>query len=349
MENSAAITPKAVREDATLQHELMRNEVFFPALPGVKDAVEQALNEVHKHGDIFAAGLSARIAAEINVPAEHVVVGAGSAALLQELIRTQAGPGEEVVLAWPSFEAYPAMVANVGATPVRVRLSDHRHDLDAMAAAVTDRTRLMLICNPNNPTGTVLGHDELDRLLRALPSHVTVAVDEAYHEFADPVELAEGLELHKEDDRVCVVRTFSKAYGLLGSRVGYLVGHPPLIRVLSRTLPFFRANALGQAAALAALDAADEMRRRCAVIVAERNRIRSVLGDIGLLTPDSGGNFLWLPLGEEAEAFARFCTDRGVRVWGLPGEGVRVTIGDRSACDAFVAAAAEYPGIGAQS
>jgi histidinol-phosphate aminotransferase len=328
--------------DDSAVYDLARNEVVFPPLPGVTEVVKQSIGGVYGHGDVFAAGLSARIAEEAGVPAEHVVVGAGSAALLQEIIRARAGHGDEVVLAWPSFEAYPVMVENAGATPVRVRLTGHRHDLDAMAAAVTERTRLLLVCNPNNPTGTVLGHEELRGLLRALPGHVTVVVDEAYHEFAAPGAIADGPALHRQDDRVCVVRTFSKAYGLLGLRVGHLLGHPPLTAALRRTLPFFRANMLGQAAASAALDAAAEMRRRCAAVVAERDRLRTMVREVGLPVPPSHGSFLWLPLGGDTESFVRLCADRGVRVWGLPGEGVRVSIGDRAANEAFAAAAARY-------
>ncbi|MBV8931403.1 MAG: aminotransferase class I/II-fold pyridoxal phosphate-dependent enzyme, partial [Kutzneria sp.] len=206
-----------------VRHQMARNENFYPPLPGVVEAILESAEGINRNPDVFATGLSAQIADLLGVPSAHVLAGAGSAALLHQLMSHCAGPETDVVHAWPSFEAYPVIAGNVGANPVRVPLREYTHDLDAMADAVTDRTRVVVVCNPNNPTGCVLGESELRRFLKRLPHHVTVIVDEAYREFAVSAGIADGINLYRDDERVCVIRTFSKAYGLLGLRVGFMV------------------------------------------------------------------------------------------------------------------------------
>lgn len=332
-------TPHPSSSVPAASYDMSRNESCFGPLPGVADAVLEATERVNQHRDFFASGLSIALSDELGVPAAHVVPGSGSAALLQQLLGVLAAKGGDVVHAWPSFESYPVMAANAGRRPVPVRLDDGRHDLTAMAAAATERTRVMLVCNPNNPTGTALRHQELKDFLTALPRHVMVIIDEAYMDFADPTEIADGIELYQEDERVCVVRTFSKAYGLLGARVGYAVAHPSTVAELRRTLPFFCVNTLGQAAALAALRAQGAMRMRCAAVATERDRLRSELMAQGWQVPESHSSFLWLPLGAVAVRFRDFCAEHGVSVWALPGEGVRVTVSEPVANDAFRKAA----------
>ena len=265
-------------------HQLALNENHFPPLPGVRAAIEGSIETVGLTLDALATGLAGRIAERLGVPAANVLAGAGSGALLQQFLHVHSGPGHTVVHAWPSFELYPLLVRNAGAEPVAA---------DDLAAAVDERTRVVLVCNPNNPTGEVLGHDALEALLAQLPPHVLVLVDEAYREFADEAALADALALTARDERVAVVRTFSKSHGLLGLRAGYLVGAEPVLEPLRRTSPFFRVPTVAQAAALAALDAEDEMRARCAQIAAERDRVRTGLLDLGWDVPPSGGNFWW--------------------------------------------------------
>lgn len=323
------------------RYEMARNESRYGPSLAVVQAVQESVLRVNQHLDIFGSGLSAALGAELGVPADHVVVGAGSAALLQQLLGSRAGGGE-VVQAWPSFEAYPVMASAAGLETVRVPLREYRHDLEKMAAAVTDRTRVVLLCNPNNPTGTVLGEQEIQRFLGAVSHDVLIIVDEAYREFADQQEIADGIGLYRDDERVCVVRTFSKAYGLLGLRVGYTIAHPSVAAAVRSTLPFFRANTIGQAAALAALREGAQMRDRCVAVACERDRMREVLLALGWPVPTSGGNFLYLPLGSDSKAFVDFCAERGVVLWGLPGEAARVTVGEAAANEAFLALAAEF-------
>ncbi|WP_433331019.1 aminotransferase class I/II-fold pyridoxal phosphate-dependent enzyme [Spirillospora sp. CA-294931] len=316
------------------------NENFYPPLPEVIQAIEQKLGQINRHLDALGTGLSTAIAERLDVPVEHVVNGPGSAALLQQLISAHASPGVEVVHGSPSFDQYPVMIRNAGATPVAVALRDHVLDLDAMAAAVTEMTRVVLLCNPNNPTGTALQENDLRGFLDALPDHVVVVLDEAYVDFAE--KIADGVSLYRDDERVCVVRTFSKSYGLLGLRVGYAVAHEPVAALLRRTLPFFRVSTLGQAAAVAALGAEDEVRRRCAAIARERDRLRDALLAADYAVPPTGANFLWLPLGADAIPFAAFCAERGVQLRAVPDQGVRVSVDQPTSNDLFIELAEDF-------
>lgn len=221
-------------------------------------------------------------------------------------------------------------------------LAGYDHDPGAMAAAVTDRTCAVVVCNPNNPTGTVLSRDRLLRLLDGVAADVPIVIDEAYLDFAADPESLDAVELYRRDPRVCVVRTFSKSYGLLGLRVGYLVAHDRLAGEVRRTLPFFQVNNLGQAAGLAAMAAEKQMRERCAEIARERDRVRATLLAQGWTVPPSGGNFLWLALPEAAGWFKRFCSENGVLVRETPCRGVRVTVGEPAANDFFLSLAEKF-------
>lgn len=334
---------------APVLHQMSLNETFFPPTPGVLRAVQEAAAESHRTNDALATGLTGRIAERLGVPAADVLVGPGSAALLQQLFGALTGPGSAAgpdsvaVHAWPSWEAYPMLAANAGSATVRVPLGeDGSHDLDAMADAVTDRTRMVVLCHPNNPTGTALRHSEVERFLAGLPSEVTVVIDEAYRDFVRDECAADGVTLYRDDERVCVVRTFSKSYGLLGLRVGYLVGHARTLRRLRGLQPFIRVSSTAQAAAQAALAEETEFRRRCEVISEERERLYGRLRELGWRVRPSQANFLWLPMTEGVESFTQFCADHGVLVCGKPGEGVRVTVAEREANDAFVELAGKF-------
>jgi histidinol-phosphate aminotransferase len=272
-----------------------------------------------------------------------VLVGPGSAALLQQLFSELTGPDSETVHAWPSWEAYPMLAANARSRTVKVPLRDDDcHDLDAMAGAVTDRTRMVLLCHPNNPTGTALPHADVESFLARLPSDVTVVIDEAYRDFVRDESAADGVTLYRDDERVCVVRTFSKSYGLLGLRVGYLVGHERSIGRLRALQPFIRVSNTAQAAAQAALAEEGEFRRRCEVVAEERDRLNGKLEALGWRVTPSHANFLWLPMESGVEEFTQFCADHGVLVCGKPGEGIRVTVGDREANDAVADLAGKF-------
>jgi histidinol-phosphate aminotransferase len=323
-------------------HQLSLNENPAPPLPGVREAVINAADHLNLTLDAFADGLTAAIADHHRVPSCDVMVGAGAGAILQQLLDGIACAGTEVVHATPSFWGYGPLVRNTGATPVAVSLvGNYATDVDAMVAAVTPRTRAVLLCNPNNPTGSMLGHAELTRLLDALPSDVLVVVDEAYREFADLAQIADALALYREDPRVVVVRTFSKSHGLLGLRVGYLVAAESVVTPLRATAPFFRVSTVAQAAAIAALAAEEQMRAQCEAVSVERDRLRAALMDRGVTVPPSAGNYLWLPMGD-GPRLVSFLSAHGVAVSEVGGLGVRLTVGTRESNDAVIELITEY-------
>ncbi|RLL65966.1 aminotransferase class I/II-fold pyridoxal phosphate-dependent enzyme [Streptomyces sp. Z26] len=331
-----------VTEPGAIVHQMALNETHHPPLPAVLDAVRDTAGQAHRTLDALGFGLSAALGAHHAVPPADVMVGPGSGALLQLLFTTFTGADTHTVHAWPSWEAYPMMAENAGSSVVRVPLTDERHDLDAMAAAVTDRTALVVVCNPNNPTGTVVDRGTLRPFLDRLPAHVKVVVDEAYLDFTDDGRTDDGIDLYREDERVCVVRTFSKSYGLLSLRVGYLVAHPSLLAPMRGHQLFLRVSAVAQAAAVAALGEAERITAQCRETAAERDRLHGVLTAQGWTSADSQANFVWLPLEKGVEELTQRCADHGVMVCGKPGEGVRVTVAEREANDAFAALAADF-------
>jgi histidinol-phosphate aminotransferase len=320
------------------------NELPFPPLPQVVAAVAEAASHLNRYPDLASSLLVDALAARHDVPADQVVCGPGSVGVLQQLVAAVAAPGDEVVMAWRSFEAYPIVVRVAGAMAVPVPLtSDGRHDVEAMAAAVTPRTRAVLVCTPNNPTGPAVTADELAWLLGAVPDDVLVVVDEAYAELVRDPQAADGLALARERPAVAALRTFSKAYGLAGLRVGYGVMAPSVARALRATSIPFGVSSVAQAAAVAALSCEAELFARVDVVVAERVRMLAALHDLGWQVPASEANFVWLPLGEQAAAFAQACEAAGVAVRPFPGEGVRVSVAEPEATDRVLAVTAGFP------
>ncbi|SFB01111.1 histidinol-phosphate aminotransferase [Amycolatopsis marina] len=322
---------------------LASNEVPGGPLPSVTEAIAQAATQVNRYPDMGAWALVDRVARELDVPAEQVAVGCGSVSLCQQLVQALCEPGDEVLFAWRSFEAYPILTQIAGATPVTVPLdATHTHDLDAMLDAITPRTRLVFVCNPNNPTGTAVRRAQLTRFLDKVPPHVLVALDEAYREFVTDEEVPDGLEFLRERENVAVLRTFSKAYGLAGLRAGYAAAPAKVTEALRKVYVPFSLNALAQAAAIASLDAKDELMARCRDIVAERTRVRDALLASGYVVPETQANFVWLPLAERASEFAEHALDSKVVVRPFAGDGVRVTIGTPEENDVFLDAAASF-------
>ncbi|GAA2193116.1 histidinol-phosphate transaminase [Micromonospora lupini] len=318
---------------------LASNEVPYGPLPGVVEAVTEAVTTSHRYPDMGVVALRDALAQRYGVDADRIATGCGSVALAEHLVRATCLPGDEVLYSWRSFEAYPIIAATSGATSVRVpNDAGHGHDLAAMAAAVTDRTRMILVCNPNNPTGTAVRRAELDRFLDAVPDDVLVVIDEAYREFVTDAEVPDGLD-YLNRPNVAVLRTLSKAWGLAGLRIGWLVAQPVVAAAIRKVVTPFSTSTAAQAGALAALTQADEMERRCALVVAERDRVTEALRKFVPDVPTSQANFVWLPLGDRAVAFGKACEARGVIVRPFAGDGVRVTIGTPTENDAFLAAA----------
>ncbi|MFC4606062.1 histidinol-phosphate transaminase [Rhodococcus kronopolitis] len=339
----AAIAPYVPGRNVPGAIKLASNETTPGPLPGVLAAIAEAATGINRYPDNGAVALREALAARLGVDANRIATGCGSVSLCQELVQIVAGAGDEVVYAWRSFEAYPVVVKVAGATPVEVPLTaEFAHDLDAMLAAVTDRTRMIIVCNPNNPTGGAFGNDVLARFLDAVPSHILVVLDEAYIEYTRPgdydgTEHPDGVALAEGRPNVVVLRTFSKAYGLAGVRVGYAVADPAIISALSKVHVPFSVSTLAQAAAIASLEAADELLARTDRLVVERARVRDALLAVGYEVPRSGGNFLWMPLGDQAAAYSAASTEAGVLLRAYDVDGVRVTLGDPAENDAFLA------------
>jgi len=322
-------------------YKLSSNENPYPPLPSVLEVLAAADRAVNRYPDMFATGLVHRLAERHGVEPEQVVCGTGSVGVLGQIVQATCEGGDEVVFAWRSFEAYPIVVGVSGATAVRVPLDAvARHDLQAMAAAVTERTRLLLVCSPNNPTGPAVHEDEMRRLLANVPSDVVVVLDEAYTEFVRDPDAVVGPRLLAEHPNLVVLRTFSKAYGLAALRVGYALAHPAVADALRVTAVPFGVSGPAQAGALASLDAEVELLARVDQLVVERGRVRARLSQVGWEVPEPQGNFVWLGAGAGTAALAEACESAGVTVRGFPGEGVRCSIGEREANDLLIATVA---------
>jgi histidinol-phosphate aminotransferase len=320
------------------------NETVDGPLPSVRAAIEKSTDLINRYPDNGYAELRERLAQHVGVAPENISVGSGSVSLCQQLIQITSTVGDEVLFAWRSFEIYPLQVRTAGATPVQVPLRDHTHDLDAMLAAITDRTRLIFVCNPNNPTSTVVDPEALARFVAAVPSHILIAIDEAYVEYIRDGLLPDSLGLVRAHDNVVVLRTFSKAYGLAGLRVGYAIGDPDLITALGKVYVPFTATSISQAAAIASLDAADELMARTDAVVAERARVTAALRAAGYEVPDSQANFVWLPLPGRAQRFAEASADNRIIVRPYGDDGVRVTVAAPHENDAFLEFAKRWIG-----
>jgi histidinol-phosphate aminotransferase len=323
-------------------YKLSSNENPYPPLPSVLESVIGSAAAFNRYPDLACVELVAALAERFNVPVEHVATGTGSVGVAQQLVQAAAGAGDQVLFAWRSFEAYPIITQIAGAQSVPVPLVNERHDLDALAAAITERTRLVFVCNPNNPTGTAVRRDELVRFLDRVPADVLVVLDEAYHEFLRDPEVPDGIELYRDRPNVAVLRTFSKAYGLAGLRVGYAVAHEPVASALRKTAVPFGVNSLAQAAAIASLHAEDELFERVEALVKERERVTSALREQGWKVPDSETNFVWLRLGGRTSEFAAAAEAAGVSVRPFPGEGARVTIAEPAASDVLLKVARSF-------
>ncbi|MGO1380832.1 MAG: histidinol-phosphate transaminase [Corynebacterium sp.] len=325
---------------------LSSNESSQGPLPGVTRAAAEALATANRYPDIVSHELRTTISEWLAGPssllldADNVAVGAGSSSLIEQaVLATCRGgdAGDEVVYPWRSFEAYPILVRVAGATPVEVPLTaGHGNDLPAMAAAINEHTRLVIVCNPNNPSGTTVSREELITFLRAVPEDVQVLLDEAYIEYVREDDFPDGLGLLADFPNLAIARTFSKAYGLAGLRVGYLVGRPEFIEAVNKVCIPFSVSAVAQAAAVASIAARDELLQRTEETVTQRTRVLEHIPEAWRIP--SQGNFVWLDLHERAAAFEKAMGEFGVAVRCFDGEGVRITITDEAETDVVVQA-----------
>jgi histidinol-phosphate aminotransferase len=323
---------------------LASNETPFPPHPQVMEAVEAQLRTLNRYPDPEKSLLRRRISERTGVPTGRVAVGNGSCELLLAAAEAMLEPGAEVVYAWPSFSIYPHLAAMSGARAVTVPLNDAgEHDLEAMAREITAATRLVIVCNPNNPSATALPPATIDAWVAGLPRHVAVVLDEAYVEFSALQDPDDSLDLLGRHPNLVVLRTFSKVYGLCGLRAGYALGSESFRLAVDRVRQPFSVNALAQAAAAEALRHQDEVERRVEQNTIERVHVESELEDRGLATTESQANFSWVDLGERDEdeivdgLAARGVIVRAGKALGEPGR-MRVTYGTRHENDRFLAA-----------
>jgi len=344
LENFAPYQPgRRVSTPDGRSYKLSSNESPFGPLPSVAQVIAQAALDVNRYPDNGAAALTEAIAQRFAVPPGHIAVGCGSVGVTQQLLETVGEPDAEVLYAWRSFEAYPTLVGLSSAAAVTVPLRAETHDLRAMADAITGRTRLIFVCNPNNPTGTVVHADELTEFLDRVPQDTLVVLDEAYAEYVRDPQVPDGMAVYRDRPNVAVLRTFSKAYGLAGLRVGFLVAHPPVAAAVRKTVLPFTVNAIAQAAAIASLAAEPELLERVDAVVKERARVRDELLAQDWSVPPTEANFVWLRLGADTQDFTAACAQAGVAIRPFGAEGARISIGDHDANDAFLAVARAYP------
>ncbi|WDF33177.1 histidinol-phosphate transaminase [Arthrobacter agilis] len=326
---------------------LSSNENPLPPLPAVLEAIASETS-INRYPDPMTTALRTELAGYLGVPATDIVTGAGSLGALNQILATFAGQNDfgapdEVVYAWRSFEAYPISVGLAGAAGVQVPVrADGTHDLDAMAAAITERTRVVMLCTPNNPTGPILTHSEVLEFLAKVPTDVVVVIDEAYQEFVRRPDAVNGIGLYRDFENVVVLRTFSKAHGLAGLRVGYSVSQQTLTQHLRVGAVPFAVSQVGEHAAVTSLRHIGEVEARVQSIVDERTRVVAGLRALGWTIPEAEGNFVWLALGEHTQDFAARAAEHALSVRAFGSEGVRVSIGEEEANSRFLTLCGEY-------
>lgn len=342
----AAGKPPAVVEGLE-SFKLSSNENPLPPLPAVLQAIA-AETSINRYPDPMTTALRTELAGYLGVPATDIVTGAGSLGALNQILATFAGQNDfdapdEVIYAWRSFEAYPISVGLAGATGVQVPVrADGTHDLDVMAASITDRTRVILLCTPNNPTGPILTREQVVGFLAKVPAHVVVVIDEAYQEFVRRPDAVDGIGLYRDHPNVIVLRTFSKAHGLAGLRVGYSVSQQALTEHLRVSAVPFAVSQIAEHAAVTSLRHIDEVEARVQSIVDERVRVVEGLRNLDWAVPEAEGNFVWLSLGEHSQDFAVRAGEQALSVRAFGSEGVRVSIGEEAANTRFLALCEGY-------
>lgn len=292
-----------------------------------------------------APELTQALAARLGVKESELAFGCGSVEVAGQLIRAFAGHGDEVMYAWRSFEAYPIMVMGAEATPVQVPLTpDYRHDLPAMLAAVTERTKVIFVCTPNNPTGTAVGHDELREFLSQVPRHILVVIDEAYVHFQTDPDAARGVELYREFENVAVLHTFSKAYGLAALRLGYAIARPDVMDGLAKVALPFGVTDIAQAAGVASLEAEPELLKRIEILISQRDKVESFLETTAWGSPSSQANFVWIPAGDLTDRLHAHLMSNGIIGRAFSGNGIRITIAEPEANEAMMVALESFSG-----
>ncbi|MGW4247717.1 pyridoxal phosphate-dependent aminotransferase [Nocardia sp. NPDC004722] len=318
-------------------HRLQLNEIPYGPPPSVREALSRALASANRYPEFLPQRLPRLIAERLGCAPDRIVVGAGATGVIMHIVQEFGSGGAEVVMATPTFDGYPILVSMAGGRPIAVPLTgDGRQDLAALAAAVTERTRLVVVCSPHNPTGTLIAPREFEEFLREIPASVTIVLDEAYVDFVAEADRIDVFGLLEKHPNLLVLRTFSKAYGLAALRVGYGIGAPELIDRVARWQLPFGMTALAEVAVRACYEAEPEIEARIAVLGEHRDRLTAGLRELGLCVPDSYANFSYLTVaGPQADAVATALAGADIHVKAYP-TGIRITVGDRVATDAVL-------------
>lgn len=331
---------RAAAEDA---FKLSSNENPFPPLPAVLEAMAES--SINRYPEGSAAALRDMLGERFGISPERVQVGAGSTSVLAQIITAAAAPGDEVLYSWRSFEAYPLLVATAGATSVQIPNSaEHRHDLPAMLAAITAQTRLVIVCSPNNPTGTIVTRGEFVDFMAQVPPTVLVLLDEAYIEFVTDPDAVQGSALLDDYPNLVVLRTFSKAYGLAGLRVGYAIGSEYVMDAARAVAIPLSVTEPAQRAAIASLHHESELLDRVAALNVVRAQVLEGLLAQGWDVPLAHGNFVWLPTGDLTARAAEVFVEHGIVVRAL-GTGIRISIGEAESVEKLLSASAQVVGM----
>lgn len=324
-------------------YKLSSNEIAHSPLPSVLAAIVDAAAEINRYPDPFTTKLIQALSEKFSVPADQIATGTGSVGVCQQIIQSVAGAGDEVIYAWRSFEAYPIITTIAGAVSVQVPLTDDgQHDLAAMLNAITPKTRAIFVCTPNNPTGGIVTQQQIDEFLAKVPRNILVVIDEAYVEFNRDENAIDGIATVKANSNVGVLRTFSKAYGLAGLRVGYFVGPKNIADAVRKTAVPFGVSNIAQVAAVASLEHESELFTRVDEVIQERIWFETELAKLGFNLPPSQANFVWIPMGDRTEEFALRSEGIAVSIRPFPGEGVRISIGERPALERVIELAKDF-------
>lgn len=343
----AYVPGRRVRPVDGREFKLSSNELPWPADRVVLDRAHAVLEQTNRYPDLFGMPLVERLSEHLQLPTDRVLVGPGSLSLLQLLLLAAVNPGDSVVYPWRSFEAYPILVHASHSKPVAVPLRDWGLDVEAMAdAAIDSGAPVVMVCNPNNPTGRALSTAELTHLIETVPCDRLILLDEAYREFADGPDHPDGLELAQQYPNVAVFRTFSKAHGLAGLRVGYCVVPAEVEEVMRRLALPFPLSDLAQGIASAALDHWPVQQRRVQEVIELRSWFTEQLRKQGHQIPTSAANFVWLASGPDTDRLTADLADAGVSVRTYSGEGIRITIGEPQGLERVLTVTERWPGLG---
>jgi len=344
VESLPTYRPGRSAEQAAAEHgaidavKLASNELPFDPLPSVAKALVSAIGEANRYPDHLARTLREHLARHHQTTPDRIAVGCGTVGLLEQLALAYVDPGDSVIYAEPSFEAYPIFTQLSGGIAHRVPLRRLTHDARGLLAALDERSRLVLVAQPNNPTSTAMTAADVKAIAAGVPDNCVLVIDEAYHEFSTGRHLLDATRLLADHSNLVVLRTFSKAHGLAGLRVGYALGAPPIVATLDKVLIPFSVNRLGQIAAIASLDAPGELDDRVESVLSSRDLLCGELRHSGWSVPDTQANFVFLPAGEASDDLGVALERQGLVTRAFAGVGVRVTVGRTEQVDRFAEA-----------